>query len=385
MLYNYRFSNAKRDLTDILSTVIKDEPRFISNFKRVAGAFSRKHEWLEDSIDCRAVTATKIDGGWLFFASPTPPNVKSGTLLQFAGHSALFVVRQVGEISASIDLAASNGSTSRTESLPAAGGVFKIVSTPMEKATVNGGGDEHYTLSDVNYNCTQIFRKEIILPGNSMAVSLYGSLDNQLNRQTAISLADFARDLNRVALFGRRVEAKEDVRGECGGLYAFATDSGALEIDASSAVLDSCLVNDAAQKIINAGGEPQQILCSPGQARVLSFEYRDRLQVLRSDDRRGAYVAVIVNEINGRGFTVMADPDVPDNDTWIIDPSGFGIAHLIDTTFADVDTTPRGFDGIRRTAWGELTFEFKNARQRCCRIRNLQSSSSVIGQLRKCE
>ena len=34
-IYAYSFLNKKRDLSDILSTVVKDEPRFISNFKTV--------------------------------------------------------------------------------------------------------------------------------------------------------------------------------------------------------------------------------------------------------------------------------------------------------------------------------------------------------------
>ena len=38
MLYSYSFANRKRDLSDIFSTIIADEPRFISNFKRVADA-----------------------------------------------------------------------------------------------------------------------------------------------------------------------------------------------------------------------------------------------------------------------------------------------------------------------------------------------------------
>ena len=71
-----------------------------------------------------------------------------------------------------------------------------------------------------------------------------------------------------------------------------------------------------------------QILCSPGQARVISNEYRDRIQILRSDDRRGAYVAVIVNEINGKGMTIMADPDMPDGDAWLLDTNCFALANL---------------------------------------------------------
>ena len=382
MLYTYSFANARRDLSDILSTVIKDEPRFISNFRRAADASSQKHEWLEDQISGRAVTASAADEGVITLSASDTAKIRVGTLLTLDGDPALFAVAAVSGTSVTLTLAAANGSTLTAATLPAAGGVFKIVSTPMEEATVNGDGEEHYALSGVNYNCTQIFRKEIVLSGSAMAVSIYGSADNQLNRQTAVALADLSRDLNRVALFGRRVEASNGVRGEAGGLYAFATGSGALEIDASSAVLDSYLVNDAAQLVMAEGGEPMQILCSPGQARVLSCEYKDRLQVLRSDDRRGAYVATIVNEINGRGLTVMADPDVPDTDAWLIDPSGFGLANLRGRAISDADSTPKGFDGIRRTALGELTFEFKNAKQRCCRIKGLEASATALAGLR---
>jgi len=125
-----------------------------------------------------------------------------------------------------------------------------------------------------------------------------------------------------------------------------------------------------------------QILCSPGQARVIANEYRDRVQVLRSDDRRGAYVAVIINEINGRGMTIMADPDVPDTDAWLLDPQCFALAALQGRSINDFDATPKGFDGIRRVAIGELTFEFRNVEQRCCRIKNLTASASALAALK---
>ena len=50
MLYNYSFANRKRDLSDVMSSVIKDEPRFISNFRSAPDASSAKHEYLEDQL-----------------------------------------------------------------------------------------------------------------------------------------------------------------------------------------------------------------------------------------------------------------------------------------------------------------------------------------------
>jgi hypothetical protein len=369
MLYSYSFSNRKRDLSDILSSVIKDEPRFISNFRCVPDARVPRHEWLEDQLPGRGIIALKCKHGLLYITEGEAAKLRVGTLLCKKDDPALFVVTDFSNSLASVELAASNGSALTVETLPPEGATFNIVSTPT-----NDNDTPAEPKMQSSWNATQIFRKEIVLSGTALAVNLYGGADSQLNRQTAFALSDLARDLNRVALFGRRVEGDAAHPGEAGGLYYFATGAAAPEIDAGGIFLTSGLLNDAVLRVCTEGGEPQQLLCSPGQARVISNEFRERLQVLRSDDRRGAYVAVIVNEINGRGLTIMADPDVPDTDAWVLDPAGFGLANLKGRAIADKDATPRGFDGIRRTALGELTFEFRNVHQRCCRIKNLMSS-----------
>ena len=48
----------------------------------------------------------------------------------------------------------------------------------------------------------------------------------------------------------------------------------------------------------------------------------------------------------------------------------------------DTDATPKGFDGIKRMALGELTFVFRNAAQRICRISNLQASSEALAAIK---
>ena len=81
-------------------------------------------------------------------------------------------------------------------------------------------------------------------------------------------------------------------------------------------------------------------------------------------------------------MTIMADPDVPDTDAWILDPQCFALSSLNGRAITDTDATPKGFDGIRRVAIGELTFEFRNAVQRCCRLTNLLPSAEAIAALR---
>lgn len=374
-LYTYSFQNKRRDLSDQLSRIVKDEPRFISLFGRVAEAKQQKHEWLEDQITARSIVATAVSSLACTVSESDAMRVKAGTLLTVKDDSALFRVVSVSGTTVTVELVAANGSSKTT---PAANDVLNIVSTPMPEGTSNGDGEEDYHLNGNDWNATQIFRKEIKLTGSAMAIDIYGKVDNSIDRQTAFALLQLSRDLNRVALFGRRVEPTATVKGEAGGLYCFGTQSGGLLIDASGFALDSYVVNDGAQAVMGEGAEPSLILCSPGQARVLSNEYKDKLQILRGDETRGAYVAVLVNEISGRGMTIMADPDMPDTDAWILDTLGFGMSNLKGRGITDEDVTPKGYDGIVRMALGELTFEFKNAKQRLCRIKGLQSSAAAL-------
>ena len=379
MLYSYSFQNKKRDLSDVLSTVIKDEPRFISLFGPAENATQQKHEWLEDQLIGRSVTVTTLSGTTFSASAADLAKLRVGTLVVVKDDSALFQVATLTDSGFTLTLVAANGSDTE---LPAANDVLSIVSTPVREGSSSGEGDETGLTGQTAYNCTQIFRKDIILSGSALAVNVFGTVDNQLNKQTAFALSELARDLNRVALFGRRVEATATTRGEAGGPYFFGCGGNGLAIDASAAAFDSVAVNDAAQAVLGAGGDPSLILCSPGQARVLSNEYKNQLQIVRSDDRRGAYVAVIVNEINGRGMTVMADPDMPDTDAWIIDPAGFGLVSLQGRAITDSDATPQGFDGIKRMALGEVTFLFKNANARLCRVKNLKGSVAALSALR---
>ena len=94
MLYSYSFSNRKRDLADIFSTVISEEPRFISNFKNSGEAIHRKHEWMDDRLSGRAITAT-AGNGVLTVSPGDSAKLKNGTLIALKDDSALFAVENI--------------------------------------------------------------------------------------------------------------------------------------------------------------------------------------------------------------------------------------------------------------------------------------------------
>ena len=377
MIYSYDLQNKKRDLSDVLSTVIADQPRFINLFVRRADATQTTHEWLEDGISGRSVAVASISGLNATLSEADAVKIVKGTQLTIAGDSALFEVTNVASNVATLKLVAANGSE---KAAPGEGDILNIVSTPIIEGSTKG--EETHHQGGVEYNDTQIFRKEIVLTGTALAVNVYGSTDNALTAQTRFALQELTRDLNRVALFGHRTKATPTSNGAAGGLYEFGLQADGLGVDGGGKAIDSYIVNDAAQALLGAGATPSTLIVSPGQARVLSAEYKDKVTIQRSDDRRGAYVANIVNAITGGLMTIYADPDVPDTDAWLVDPAGFGLSNLKGRAISDEDATPKGFDGIKRMALGELTFEFKNAKQRLCRIKNLLSSKEAIAALR---
>ena len=206
MLYTYSFADRKRDLSQVMSGVIKDEPRFISNFHTVSDATNRKHEYLQDQLTGRGITVTAVNDSTLTLSASDAAKLHVGTLIALKDDPALYRIDSVGDSSAAVSLVSANGSNSTV--LPAAGGNFIIVSTPMAEGSVNGDGEENYHLSESAWNATQIFRKEIVLSGSALAVSLYGNADNQLNRQTCgvgcVLVCDFSDDKGQNDFTGGR-------------------------------------------------------------------------------------------------------------------------------------------------------------------------------------
>lgn len=376
--YSYSFVNQKRDLGDELSTVIQASTSILSLFPVRASATQRKHEWLEDQIAGKRCTVT---GAVSSLACPMSDKdlakLRVGTLVKCDGDVAVFRVALLSASAATLVLVGANGSSKTT---PANGDVLVVISTPEPEGSMEGTKFSHQ--SGVNFNYTQIFRKDIVLTGTALAIGTYG-IENRINYQTTLALGELARDMNLTALHGVPIETTATVNGAAGGLFYFVTRPGGLVVDAQGAAFDSYAVNDAAQAITGEGGIASVILCSVGQARVLSADAGNRLVIMREDTERGSFAATVVNDVTGRTMRIFADPDMPDDMAIISDPAGFGLIPMNGRSIWDRDTTPNGFDGVRRSALGEYTFEVKNANQRLCLVKNLKSSLIVLAEKRQ--
>ncbi len=372
---SYSLQHKQRDLTGVLNTVIAEEPRFIALFKAKPRATDTKHEWFEDQIKGRGFAVTSANTTTVTVSAADRAKLMIGTLFTAGQDPAVFKVTELpSSTTFKYTLVADNDSA---KTAPAAGELCRIVSTPIKEASGNGDGESTHRSTGNNYNCTQIIRKEIIVSRTAIATATVDKVDNNVARQTEFTMQEAARDLNRSAIYGIRTEVSATEPGQLGGIYFFC--KGGLLIDAAGEAFDSKLVNDGAQKILMEGGRSTHILCSPGQARVLSNEFKGKLQIIREDKERGAFVAVIVNEINGTGITIYADPDFMDTEAFIVDEKCFGKSDL--TPITDADATEKGFDGIKRVAIGEVTLEFVNAKQRICRIKNLKPSLEALEEI----
>lgn len=369
--YSYSFQNLKRDLNDELSTVLKqDGTNILTLFPQKPEATQRKHEWLEDQITGKRCAVTgEVSSLACPMSAADLAKLRVGTIVNIDGDNAVFRIASKTANAATVELVGTNGSSKTT---PAKDDILVVISTPEAEGTTEG--EKFFHQSGTAFNYTQIFRKDVVLTGTAIAISTYG-IENTIIRQTTLAMQEFLRDMGLTALRGIPVTPGPTVNGAAGGLLYFATQTGGLSVNANSKMLDSYLINDGNQAVAAEGGRSTAILCGIGQARVISADNNNRVVSLRQDTQTGRFVAEVINDVTGGMTNVFADPAFPDDQVIIADTTGFGLVPLKGRSVWDIDTTPKGFDGIRRTILGEYTFEFKNAKQRLCRIYGLKSSA----------
>lgn len=370
----------KRDLAPTLYEVRANSGAFISLFKDAPAAFNPRHEWSQDAIGGRAVNPTKIASGVLTLTAEDAAKLKVGTLLSLANDPAVFKVSALTATSATVILAGANGSSLTVATLPANGGKFDINATPVKVGSENGDGEEEYQISEIEWNATQIFRKEIIIPRTFQQSQTFADLENNLTRQTAFALLRINEDMNRSAIKGIRVEGKNGAVGSFGGLYAFATGDGGMTVDALETRLDSFIVNDGAAQVNDCGGTATTVLTHPDQARVLARENNSRLVVVSGTERSGTWTGEIINDSTGKIIKIVADPAMPKTHAWVVDEDCFYISTML--PFGDKDATTPGFDGQKRLIIGEVTLEFHNAKQRCSLITNLKDPATALAEIK---
>ncbi len=369
-----------RDLTGILSTLVQDQPMFLKRFPLKAPAASVKHEWLEDVLKPRSTAFTGYAAAEGKFTVADAAGWEPGDILRVKGDSALYRVETVTPTSIAVSLLASNGSAVVALSdLTAAEGTLIYDHRPVPQGS--NSGESLFSQSGTEYNYTEIIRGDVEITNTALAVKTYGN-ENAMPYQLRRAMLTIMRQANNICLFGHRGTSSPSslAPGRAGGLYFFGTQPGSLAVDAHGAPLSLKLINDAAQNVLDAGGNPDTVLCGPGQARVISQLMRGQISLTPGETRRGSFANMIVSESTGQVMDVFIEPNLSslDTDVWVIDSSSLGMVYLRDRQLHSEPATAPGYDGQKWTILGEFTFEFKNAKQKICRVRGLQDSASAL-------
>ncbi|MDO5579656.1 MAG: DUF5309 family protein [Planctomycetia bacterium] len=377
---SFEWNNLKRDFSEVLSTLVSNTPGFINLFPLKGKSTQTKHEWLEDQIKPKQIAYSAYDADSVpgTFTVSNSAGWELNDYVKIFGNPAIFKIISTSSTSIAVSLVASNGgftALSGSGSPSADAGILCFVSRPMNEGS-SAGIDVHRQ-SSTEFNYSQILRRDITLTATSTAVQTLG-MENALPYQEEEAMRQIVYEINLISLFGVRQQRTASTLGTAGGLYYYGTQTGGLcdDYSVSPVPLSTNIINKAAQKIVEAGGTPSVILCGTGQARMISRLYTNTLNIQRADQVRGSYVSQIVNESTGGLMQVFAEPNMIDSDIWVIDPSGFGLVWLRDLVSSD-STSPNQ-DGFSRKLIGEFSLEFKNAKQKLCRVQGLQPSAAAL-------
>lgn len=377
---SFEWNNLKRDFSEVLSTLVSSTPGFITLFPTKGKATQTKHEWLEDQIKPKQIAYSEYDPSTVpgTFTVVDSTGWDLNDYVKIHGNPAIFKIVSTTATSITVSLVASNGGFAALSGSGAPSddpGILCFVSRPMNEGS-STGIDVHRQ-SAIGFNYSQIIRRDIALTATSTAVQAFG-MENALPYQEEEAIRQLVYEMNLISLFGVRQQRSALNLGTTGGLYYFGTQIGGLcdDYSASPVPLSTNIINKAAQKIVEAGGTPSVILCGTGQARMISRLYTNTLNIQRADQVRGSYVSQIINESTGGLMQVFAEPNMIDSDIWVIDPSGFGLVWLRELVSSD--STAPNQDGFSRKLIGEFSLEFKNAKQKLCRVQGLQASAIAL-------
>lgn len=365
---SYDYQNLVRDLSDVLNTIIQQEPTLISLVQTGGDpATNTKHEWLEDTLSPGrdVLTAAVADGTSTSLSVQTGTKFEEDMILAFEGYDELCYVTAVSGNT----LTVTRGYGGTSSGAIANGTEVIIVSRPRPEGT--DPGDDKGRQPDTEYNYTEIFDVTAKVSRTAQVVQQYG-ISNALDYQVQNHARNIARRMNNALIYGRRVQRTASVNGSMGGILQFVGQSGGNVLDAAGQALTADILNNAIEEVVRDGGRPNILIANTNQARKISGFNAANLQVQRADQTAGNVVYRFVNDLPMGIITqIVVDMNFPKNKVGILDTSRIRLVPLRNSALRDMDATPNGADYFARRILGEYTAEIKNAKEAHGLITNL--------------
>ncbi len=373
MLTTYSFQNLRRDLSEVLATIISSQPTFISKIPIVGRALNYKHEWVEDVIEpSEDVLAADITDTDTTITVDDGSKFSTGMILGFSGYD-----EQMKVISVSGDsLTVQRGYGGTTAESMSAGTKVKILYKPAAEGSEPE--DSSWDEPGTEFNYTQIFSRTVRV-SNTARSSRHLVFEDIIDRAVRDSIIKLGMEMNAAAIFGRRYADPSDpsVPRTMGGVLYFIDKSSGNVHDAAGAELTTDMMNDLLEQIAKRGGQPNLILVGTKQARkISSFNLTSGsapiVRTRLTDTRTGAAVYEFVGDLPlGMIETIVVDVNMPDDKLLFLDTRRLALVPMDGRSLSDFDATPTGADFTARRVLGEYTLEVRNASQAHGLIKNL--------------
>jgi len=260
-----------------------------------------------------------------------------------------------------------------------------LVSRPEEMGSLANEKANVKPYTQKNY--TEIFRNDVKWVGTLDSTALY-ALGNNARKAPVMwdsfQLKDLVEKLNRQLgksiLKGIGEERDATHRGRMNGIVTMLEAQGAAK-DAAGTAITIDMINDASSEVASNGGLENSLkvlVCGKEQARKISaFNVSgNNPVVMRPETTTGSYVNFLQTDLAGTNggamMQIIVDENMDKDKIILLNTDAVKLVPMIDRDWFELDSTPAGYDGIRRGMIGEFTMKFVNAKANGIVIENLQ-------------
>lgn len=356
MIFSYDFENDIRSVQPVMDIIKKNEPTLYAVAKEGEAVTNRTAEWIDKTLGIKFDNVLTVTGTTLTVADGSKYSV--GMELSPIATADNYIVTAISGNDLTVAKADSEMAT------PISGEYQISFGGVVEGSTE---GTEVFSEGKAVANNTQIFRAQAKLTRTALGTSTYDN-SNKMQEQVAGALYDVYHAINRALWKGRKALGSQSTPGKLGGIYQFCS---ALQVNAEGEAISKDLINAGLKLLADNGGKANTIVCNRAKIAGLSALYEDNIVVQADSNIRGVYVNMIKNPYDGSVLNVIVDDMCPKNDIWIFDASKIEVCPFINGALTDFDSTPSGFDGLKRTVLTELTVKFHNGDQAFASIRNI--------------
>ena len=201
----------------------------------------------------------------------------------------------------------------------------------LEGATA---GDSHYTAPTSGYNYSFILQKSIEVSRTDARIQRYG-VANVGEYEIDKKMDELKRDLSRKPYYGVRGAGSASTPRDAGGFSTFITTNTTA---CASAALTLKNIEDMAQTIWDAGGNPSLLICGGWAKRKIASFFEGAVRTERSEKLGGVIIDKIQTAM-GPQLDILVDRYCPTNYIYMLTPADVGYVTIDEFFYEDLAKT----------------------------------------------